>query len=111
MVTTVLVALTVLARAGQKKLIIDTNIVSAVDGVGALAVANVFHNTGDAQIVRAMVGTPSKWGPLAVSVPSVEMLTIPKPNLTCRLSTPTTAMATEDTFNGTLGPVRSTLNE
>ena len=62
-----LVALAAVANA-QKRLIIDTDIFSAVDDVGALAIANVFHNAGDAEIVGVMVNTPSKWGPLAVSV-------------------------------------------
>jgi len=64
----VFAALAVLANAERKKLIIDTDIFSAVDDVGALAIANVFHNAGHAEIVGVMVNTPSKWGPLAVSV-------------------------------------------
>jgi len=64
---TLLAALAALASA-RKKLIIDTDIFSAVDDVGALAIANVFHNAGDAEIVGVMVNTPSKWGPLAVNV-------------------------------------------
>jgi len=68
LLVTVLVALIVLANAERKKLIIDTDIFSAVDDVGALTIANFFHNAGDAEIVGVMVNTPSKWGPLAVSV-------------------------------------------
>jgi len=68
LLVTVFAALVVLANAERKKLIIDTDIFSAVDDVGALAIANVFHNTGGAEIVGVVVNTPSKWGPLAVSV-------------------------------------------
>ena len=67
LLVTLLATLAALANA-RKKLIIDTDIFSAVDDVGALAIANVFHNAGDAEIVGVMVNTPSKWGPLAVSV-------------------------------------------
>ena len=73
LLATVFTALVVLANAERKKLIIDTDIFSAVDDVGALAIANVFHNTGDAEIVGVMVNTPSKWGPLAVSVRPLAM--------------------------------------
>ena len=71
LLVTVLTALAVLAKAERKKLIIDTDIFGAVDDVGALTIANVFHNNGDAEIVGVMVDTPSKWGPLAVSVRSL----------------------------------------
>lgn len=69
----VLAVLAVLANAERKKLIIDTDIFSAVDDVGALAIANIFHNAGDAEIVGVMVNTPSKWGPLAASVRCLSM--------------------------------------
>ena len=68
LLVTVLATLVVLANAERKKLLIDTDIFSAVDDVGALAIANVFHNSGDVEVVGVMVNTPSKWGPLAVSV-------------------------------------------
>lgn len=82
-------ALAALANA-RKKLIIDTDIFSAVDDVGALAIANVFHNAGDAEIVGVMVNTPSKWGPLAVSVrPLSKHFPVLGPKLFWRLLTPT----------------------
>jgi hypothetical protein len=68
LLVTLLVAFAAFTNAERKKLIIDTDIFSDVDDVGALAIANVFHNAGDAEIVGVMVNTPSKWGPLAVSV-------------------------------------------
>ena len=45
LLVTVFVALAVLANAERKKLIIDTDIFSAVDNVRVLAITNVFHNT------------------------------------------------------------------
>ena len=76
---TTLVALVVLANAER---IIDTDTFFVVDDVGALAIANVFHNTGDAEVVGVMVNTPSKWDLLAVSVRLCRytVLTIPKPS-------------------------------
>jgi len=68
LLVTLLAALVVLANAERKKLIIEADIFSSADDVGALAIANVFHNAGNAEIVGVMVNTPSKWGPLAVSV-------------------------------------------
>jgi len=68
LLTTAFASLAVLANAERKKLIIDTDIFSAVDDVGALAIANVFHNARHAEIVGVAVNTPSKWGPLAVNV-------------------------------------------
>ena len=74
LLVTLLVAFATFANAERKKLIIDTDIFSDVDDVGALAIANVFHNAGDAEIVGVMVNTPSKWGPLAVSVRSLSQI-------------------------------------
>jgi len=73
LLVTVFAALAVLANAERRKLIIDTDIFSAVDDVGALAIANVFHNTGSAEIVGVVVNTPSKWGSLAVNVSPLSM--------------------------------------
>ena len=85
---TLLVALAALANA-QKRLIIDTDIFSAVDDVGALTIANVFHNAGDVEILGVMVNTPSKWGPLAVSVRHLSKhFHIFEPKLSCRPLTP-----------------------
>ena len=85
---TLLVALAALANA-QKRLIIDTDIFSAVDDVGALSIANVFHNAGDVEILGVMVNTPSKWGPLAVTVrPLSKHFPILEPKLSYRPLTP-----------------------
>jgi len=55
------------AKAIGKPIIIDTDIYSDVDDVGALAVANVLHNCGIAQLKAVMVNSPSKYGSPAVS--------------------------------------------
>ena len=54
-------------RYGQP-IIIDTDIMSDVDDVGALAVANVLHNCGLADIKGVVVNTHSNYGALATSV-------------------------------------------
>ncbi|KAI1656900.1 nucleoside hydrolase [Daldinia decipiens] len=51
-----------------KPIVIDTDILSDVDDVGSLAVANVLHNYGLADLRGVAVNTHSKYGALAVSV-------------------------------------------
>ncbi|OTA64110.1 nucleoside hydrolase [Hypoxylon sp. EC38] len=51
-----------------KPIIIDTDIFSDVDDVGSLAVANVLHNYGLADLRGVAINTHSKYGALAVSV-------------------------------------------
>ncbi|KAI0847062.1 nucleoside hydrolase [Daldinia vernicosa] len=51
-----------------KPVVIDTDIFSDVDDVGSLAVANVLHNYGLADLRGVAVNTHSKYGALAVSV-------------------------------------------
>lgn len=50
-----------------KPIIIDTDIFSDVDDVGALAVANVLHNRGLADLRGVIIDTNSKYGALAAS--------------------------------------------
>lgn len=47
---------------------IDTDIMSDVDDVGALAVANVLHNCGLADLRGIAINSHSKYGALAASV-------------------------------------------
>lgn len=49
-------------------IIVDTDIFSDVDDVGALAVANVLHNCGLCDLKGVMINTNSKHGALATSV-------------------------------------------
>lgn len=49
-------------------IIIDTDIMSDVDDVGALTVANVLHNCGLADIRGIAINTHSKYGSLAANV-------------------------------------------
>lgn len=51
-----------------KPIIIDTDIFSDVDDVGALAVANALHNCGKADLRAVMINTNSEYGSLAASV-------------------------------------------
>ncbi|KAI1483537.1 nucleoside hydrolase [Daldinia eschscholtzii] len=51
-----------------KPVVIDTDVFSDVDDVGALAVANVLHNYGLAELRGVAINTRSKYGALAVSV-------------------------------------------
>ena len=48
--------------------IIDTDIMSDVDDVGALAVANVLHNCGLADLRGIAINTHSLYGALAANV-------------------------------------------
>ncbi|KAI1459579.1 nucleoside hydrolase [Annulohypoxylon moriforme] len=50
-----------------KPIIIDTDIYSDVDDVGSLAVANVLHNYGLADLRGVAINTGSKYGALAVN--------------------------------------------
>lgn len=50
-----------------KPIIIDTDIFSDVDDVGALAVANVLHHCGYASLEAVMINTGSKYGALAAN--------------------------------------------
>lgn len=54
---------------GGKAIIIDTDIMGDVDDIGALAVANVLHNCGMADLKAVMINTNSSYGSLATSVP------------------------------------------
>ena len=58
----------VAAASTMKPIMIDTDIYSDVDDVGALTVANALHNCGLADLRGVCVNTPSKYGGLAVSV-------------------------------------------
>ena len=49
-------------------IMIDTDIMSDVDDVGALTVANVLHNCGLADLRGIAINTHSKYGALAASV-------------------------------------------
>ncbi|KAI1137151.1 nucleoside hydrolase [Hypoxylon sp. FL0543] len=51
-----------------KPIIIDTDIFSDVDDVGSLAIANVLHNFGLADLRGVAINTHSKYGALAASV-------------------------------------------
>ena len=52
----------------RQPIIIDTDLFSDVDDVGALAVANILHNCGLADLKGVVLNTPSHYGPLAASV-------------------------------------------
>src|SRR6266566_9113762 len=58
------------ATAAQlgKPIIIDTDLFSDVDDIGALAVANVLHNCGLADLRGVAINTNSRYGALAASV-------------------------------------------
>ncbi|KAI2619269.1 nucleoside hydrolase [Hypoxylon sp. NC1633] len=51
-----------------KPILIDTDIFSDVDDVGSLAIANLLHNCGLADLRGVLVNTHSNYGALAVSV-------------------------------------------
>lgn len=51
-----------------KPIIIDTDLFSDVDDIGALAVANSLHNCGLADLRAIMLNTHSEYGSLAASV-------------------------------------------
>lgn len=52
----------------RQPIIIDTDLFSDVDDVGALAIANVLHNYGLADLRGIVLNTPSHYGALAASV-------------------------------------------
>lgn len=51
-----------------KPIIIDTDIFSDVDDIGAIAVANTLHNCGKLELRAVIINTPSEYGALAASV-------------------------------------------
>jgi hypothetical protein len=51
-----------------KPIIIDTDIFSDVDDIGAIAVANTLHNCGIVDLRAVIINTPSEYGALAASV-------------------------------------------
>ena len=55
-----------------KAIIIDTDIFSDVDDIGAIAVANTLHNCGMVDLQAVIINTPSQYGALAASVSSPE---------------------------------------
>lgn len=56
------------AKGGGQPIIIDTDLFSDVDDVGALTIANVLHNCGLADLRGIVINTPSQYGALAASV-------------------------------------------
>lgn len=58
---------------GRQPIIIDTDLFSDVDDVGALAIANVLHNCGLADLRGIVLNTPSRYGALAASVCTTRM--------------------------------------
>lgn len=56
------------ALTSSKPVVIDTDIFSDVDDVGALAVANVLHNHGMANIRGVMINSNSIYGAQAAGV-------------------------------------------
>lgn len=56
------------ATKNGKAIIIDTDIMSDVDDVGALAIANILHSCGLADLRAVMVNTQSRYGALATNV-------------------------------------------
>lgn len=55
-------------RLGPKPIIIDTDIFSDVDDIGALAVANTLHSCGMVDLRGVVINTDSEYGSLAASV-------------------------------------------
>lgn len=55
------------ANRGQP-IIIDTDLFSDVDDVGALTIANVLHNCGLADLRGVVINSPSHYGALGASV-------------------------------------------
>lgn len=53
---------------GPKPIIIDTDIFSDLDDIGAIAVANTLHNCGKVDLKAVIINTPSEYGALAASV-------------------------------------------
>ena len=55
-----------------KRIIIDTDIFSDVDDIGALAVANTLHNCGIVDLRAVVINTQSEYGALAASVSALD---------------------------------------
>ena len=55
-----------------KPIIIDTDIFSDVDDIGAIAVANTLHNCGIVDLRAVIINTPSEYGALAASVSTLD---------------------------------------
>lgn len=53
---------------GRQAIVLDTDLFSDVDDVGALTIANVLHNCGLADLRGIAINTPSKYGALGASV-------------------------------------------
>ena len=61
-----------------RPILIDTDIMSDVDDVGAITIANVLHNCGLANLLGIAINTHSKYGSLAANVryvPKCKVLT------------------------------------
>lgn len=75
-----LLATSASSTSGQydpQPIIVDTDIFSDVDDVGSLAVANVLHNWGLADLRGIAINTHSKYGALAASVsPSTRLVRV-----------------------------------
>lgn len=56
-----------------KPIIIDTDIFSDVDDIGAIAVANTLHNCGIVDLRAVIINTPSEYGALAASVSTLDV--------------------------------------
>lgn len=56
------------SQNGAQPIIIDTDIMSDVDDVGSLAVANVLHNCGMADLRGVVINTHSRYSALAANV-------------------------------------------
>jgi hypothetical protein len=76
-----------------KPIIIDTDIFSDVDDIGALAVANALHNCGKADLQAVIINTPSEYGSLAASV-RIPMLHHPPYHHITLLTMPSTRPST-----------------
>ena len=61
-----------------KRIIIDTDIFSDVDDVGAIAVANTLHNCGTVDLKAVIINTPSEYGALAASVSTLDYEEAPR---------------------------------
>lgn len=66
-VASLTVAIASTSNHGQA-ILIDTDIMSDVDDVGAIAIANVLHNCGLADLRGIAINTHSKYGALAANV-------------------------------------------
>lgn len=66
-----------LTKGGQP-IIIDTDLFSDVDDVGALTIANVLHNCGLADLRGIVINTPSHFGALGASVSTYIIFLFPR---------------------------------